>query len=284
MSALLQNTPEWEEMRKGKVGASDAPIIMGVSPYKTPFKLWEEKLGLSECIQNQAMRRGHDLEETARKKMEEMTGIMFVPVVKYHPTIDWMMCSLDCLSIDESTIGEIKTTNKEDHAKAISGNVPEKYFPQLQHHMEVCQKDSTLYFSFHNDEGVIVKVERDDEYIKKMIKEEKRFFECLQNLEPPKLSSRDYLLRETEEFLAGVEICKVLDQRLREIKDQVKQNRNHLIGMCCNQSSRGGGIRILRMVEKGRVDYSRIPELKNVNLDQYRKAPIEKWKITKEKD
>lgn len=42
---LLQNTQEWEKFRLQKIGASDAPIIMGVSPWKTPFQLWLEKTG-----------------------------------------------------------------------------------------------------------------------------------------------------------------------------------------------------------------------------------------------
>lgn len=42
---LLQNTQEWEKFRLQKIGASDAPIIMGVSPWKTPFQLWLEKQG-----------------------------------------------------------------------------------------------------------------------------------------------------------------------------------------------------------------------------------------------
>ncbi len=57
MSALIQHSNEWLELRKNKIGASDAPIIMKVSPWKTPYRLWEEKLGLTECVSNQAMKR-----------------------------------------------------------------------------------------------------------------------------------------------------------------------------------------------------------------------------------
>lgn len=284
MSALIQNTPEWLEIRKGKIGASDASIIMGASPYKTPFQLWEEKLGLAPPPeQNAAMRRGHELEEPARKRMEELTGMMFVPSVKFHPKIDWMMCSLDCLSLDENTIGEIKTVGKEDHEKALAGIVPEKHIPQLQHQMEVCEKDSTLYFSFYKDDGIIVKILRDEPYIKEMLKEEERFYECLQNLEPPKLSSRDYHTIDTAEWLNSVSTWKEVNEKLKDIKEQEKKVRASIIGMCHNQRSKGGGVQVLKIVEKGRIDYSLIPELKNVNLNVYRKPSIEKWKITKEK-
>jgi predicted phage-related endonuclease len=43
---MQQQTPEWLEFRKNKIGASDAPIIMETSPWKTPYQLWLEKLSL----------------------------------------------------------------------------------------------------------------------------------------------------------------------------------------------------------------------------------------------
>ncbi len=42
-SQLIQNTPEWHAFRRKRIGASDAPVIMGISPWKTPYQLWIEK-------------------------------------------------------------------------------------------------------------------------------------------------------------------------------------------------------------------------------------------------
>lgn len=44
-------------------------------------------------------------------------------------------------------------------------------------------------------------------------------------------------------------------------------------------NTKGAGVRICRMVSKGNVDYKAIPELKNVDLKKYRKAPIEPWQL-----
>ncbi|GAG09603.1 unnamed protein product, partial [marine sediment metagenome] len=183
MSILEQNTPEWETMRKGKIGASDAPVIVEASPYKTPFRLWEEKLGLVEGTERtEAMQWGHDMEPVARAKLEEMTGMFFMPTVKFHSSIEWMMCSLDGMSLDETTIAEIKCSGKKALEATEAGIVPEKYFPQLQHQMEVCEKEEVIYFSFDGKDGASVKVMRDDRFIKKMLEKEKKFYECLQNL------------------------------------------------------------------------------------------------------
>lgn len=281
MSTLEQNTPEWEEMRKGKIGASDAPIILGVSPYKTPFQLWEEKLGLTKKPACSAvMQRGHDLEPLARKKLEEMTGQLFVPVVKFHASIEWMMCSPDSMAFDESIIAEIKCPGKDDHEAAKAGIVPEKYIPQLQHQMEVCEMEEAIYFSFDGTEGVIVKILRDDKFIKKMIEEERRFYECLQSFEAPKLTHKDYVYVDDPARIQLASKWIALNQSIKGLQEEEKKLRDALISTCPTHSSIGGGVRISKIVRKGNVEYTRIPELKNVNLDIYRKDPIESWRIT----
>lgn len=283
MNSLVQNTPEWEEMRKGKIGASDAPIIMEESRYKTPYQLWEEKLGLSASPKtNFAMQRGHDLEEPARKLMEEMTGISFRPAVKFHPTIPWMMASLDCLSVDENIIGEIKNLKKEDHEKAKEGIIAPMYFTQVQHAMKTCEVDECLYFSYYDGEGVIVKVPRDQKYINKMMKKEEAFYNLITNLEPPPLTSRDYRERKSKEWKDLVQTWLDAHIHMKKAKEQEESIRKTLIELCQGQSSICEGVQIRRIIERGRVNYSQIPELKHVNLNDYRKKSSEKWRFTRQ--
>ena len=39
---------EWHKWRMGGIGSSDAPVVMGVSPYKTIEQLYLEKTGQGE--------------------------------------------------------------------------------------------------------------------------------------------------------------------------------------------------------------------------------------------
>lgn len=43
---LSQGTPEWHEWRKNGIGGSDATVVEGISPYRTPRQLFYEKKGL----------------------------------------------------------------------------------------------------------------------------------------------------------------------------------------------------------------------------------------------
>lgn len=180
MSAMIQGTEEWLQYRRNKIGASDAPIIMGESPWKTSFELLKDKIfgTLTECTP--WMQRGIDLEETARECFENMTGIIFVKDVIVHPTYEWMIASLDGIDIEQKNILEIKCPGKQDHLSAKNGKIPPKYNAQLQHQMEVCQLGQVHYFSFDGSNGIHLIAYRDDKYIKEMIEKEKVFWNVLQ--------------------------------------------------------------------------------------------------------
>lgn len=276
---IRQNTPEWLQMRKEKVGASDAPVIMEVSPWKTPYQLWQDKLSTTVPTQNYAMMRGHEMEPVARAAFEKTMDLLVTPMVKIHPKHEWMMASLDGVDPSGEHIVEIKCAGKDDHALAVSGQIPQKYYPQLQHQLEVCQLERAYYFSFDGFNGVVVMVHRDEKYIKEMISKEQEFLECVNEFNPPKLTERDYVQKNDQSWLDIALKWRSINQQMQLLEKQEKSMREQLISLSENQNCIGGGIKISKSIRKGTVDYTKIPEFINVNLDDYRKSPVEYWKI-----
>ena len=106
---LHQNTAEWHRWRRKGIGASDAPVIMGETPFKTPRTLWSIKTGrMQEGPAGPAAQRGRELERFARRAYEQQTGIQVEPLCLVHTEFEWMRASLDGLSFDGSTLLEIK--------------------------------------------------------------------------------------------------------------------------------------------------------------------------------
>jgi len=221
------------------------------------------------------------MEETARKKFEEMTGIIVLPQVVFHPDYSWMMASLDGMDLEQKNIVEIKCAGKEDHGIARDGEIPEKYYPQLQHQMEVCGLDLVHYFSFDGKDGVILECRRNTKYIKKMIENEEEFYKCVQSFVAPKLCHRDYDQKQDEVWKAAAIEWIENQKKLREVEKRDLELRDMLISMSRGQNSIGSGVRVCKLIRKGNIDYSRVPELNGVDLEGYRKDPIECWKITK---
>lgn len=272
-----QGSKEWLALRKTKIGASDAPVLMQVSPWKTPYQLWLDKMGLSETEQNEAMRRGLDLEPIARNKFIDITGIEVFPCVGLHDFIPFMMASFDGVSKCGKIILEIKVPGKEDHEMAMDGIIPQKYIPQLYHQGEVEKEaERIFYLSYQSEKSYkILEIERNDTYIKDMIQKEQKFWDCMQNWKEPELIDRDYIKRNDPEW-------NQLAKRLIEIsnlEEEKEMIRKRLIEISGNSNSMGAGIRLSKFMRKGNVDYKAIPELKDIDLDKYRKGTIETYRI-----
>lgn len=277
---IEQNTPEWLEMRKNYLGASDAPIVMGVSKWCTPLALWEEKLGISEPRQTNArMLRGHELEPEARKAYSDYTGVHVDPKVVFHPEIDYMMASLDGISPDGKTVVEIKCAGKKDHETAKQGRVPDHYYPQLQHQLAVIGVNMLHYFSYSFKEYCIVNVARDDTYIEEMIAREKDFWECLKSWSPPESCDKDFIVRDDAEWCTASNQLIDVKRRIKEAELEERRLKDVLVEMAGGQSTKGGGVKVQKITRRGAVDYKSIDALKSIDLDEYRKPPSVFWKV-----
>lgn len=178
---LKQRSREWLQWRSKMICASDAPPIMGVSPYKTSEKLMHEKTHFYEQNVNPYMQRGLDLESQALKCFEDETGLIMFPCVGEHEN-GWMAASFDGMTLDDDAIVEIKCPGKKDHQLSLEGKIPEKYYPQLQHQLFVSGLSVVFYYSFDGEKGKIIEVKIDDAYINIMIEKEMQFLDNLQTL------------------------------------------------------------------------------------------------------
>jgi putative phage-type endonuclease len=172
-----QSTEAWLSWRREGIGASDAPVIMGHSPWQKESELLLLKTGRKiEPSANYAMQRGKRLEPLARLAYVNQTGIGVEPMCVQSLTHAWMRASLDGLSTDGSHVLEIKCPGEKDHRMADSGFVPEKYYAQLQHILAVTGLEEISYWSFRFEHTVLLKIKRDDNFIAGLIDKEAAFW------------------------------------------------------------------------------------------------------------
>jgi len=276
---MIQNTENWIEFRRSRIGASDAPIIMGVSPWKTPLRLWEEKMGFVTSESNQYMRRGLELEEAARKQFEELTGIVVFPEVMVHPEFDWMIASLDGIDIEHTRIVEIKCPGKIDHESAMDGVIPEKYIPQLQHQMIVTGLDCAFYFSYNEENCKLLEISRCKEYENKLLNKELCFLKCMVDLEPPEPVTKDFKIRNDEIWQKIADDYVDIRSKLQILRQREEELRQSLIHLSGGSNVMGAGIKLSKQIRRGQIDYKTIPEIQNMNLENMRKKPVEIWRI-----
>lgn len=276
---IQQNTEEWLDLRKTMIGASDAPIIMGMSPYKTALQLWREKLDLDEGYQTEYMRRGLMLEDAARVRLKEDRGIDVKPKVVMHSVNNWQMASLDGISDDGKTIVEIKCSGKKYHQEALNGTIPEHYKAQLQHQMECTGLDEVYYYSFDGQDGVLLKMERDQEFIDQMIKMEEKFYECMISMVPPEITCDDYVLNESEEWKELEYQWEILKIKEKLVNHEKKLLKEGFLKLSNGRLMKGAGVTVYKSVVSGKIDYDKIEVLKGIDLEQYRGESKETWGV-----
>ena len=277
---LVQGSPEWISYRRNVIGGSDAPSVMNCG-YLTPYQLYMQKLGLYEQPVSAAMMKGHELEPIARANFEETFGVKTRPCVVEHSTRSWQIASLDGLTEDGNVFVEIKTGGEAARKRAVAGEVSDTNYCQIQHQLEVTGLKQAFLFFFDGINGYPIEIKRDEAYIERLNVAEERFWRDLQNFKAPSMTERDKVVRETEARLRMATEWLELTERMRKDEERKKQLLDQLLQESDYQNTTGCGVQLTRVVRPGSVDYSAIPELKGVNLDAYRKAPTEYWKVSK---
>ena len=261
-------------------GGSDLPIIMETSPFKTPFQLWEEKLGLSTSTGNFATQRGHELEPKARASFELHNDLEFHPMLAVHQTYEYCRASLDGYNLEHNAILEIKCPGKADHETALDGNIPEKYKAQLGWQLFVTGAVKGYYYSYDGEAGVTVEVLPDQEYMEMLFVKATEFWNLVQTKTPPPLTDRDQVeIKEPSLVNLAGQYAK-LDDEIKALEEKQKEIKETIAKHCTHARTKIGRLSVTKTVRAGNINYKGIKELDAVDLELYR-APSTSYMTVK---
>jgi predicted phage-related endonuclease len=209
-----------------------------------------------------------------------------------------MRATLDGISLDDSVMVEIKCPyNLSNHYRTKeTREVPEIYWPQVQHQLKVKELQGMFYLSYNHhseDDSIIIEVARDDAYISKMLKEEEKFWECLKTQTPPPLTDRDYVTRGPDWSSIAKQRLHIRD-KVNDLKKQDKELLEKLIILSEGKNSYFEDIKFTKFDKKGSIDYELamaewLEELQGAHphlsftrpdLENYRKNSSSQWKLT----
>ena len=150
--SLVQGSELWHAHRATHFNASDAPAMMGCSPYKTRTQLLHElHTGIAPDVDPSTQRRfddGHRFETLARPLAEEFIGESLYPVTGSEGKLS---ASFDGLTMAEDIAFEHKTLNAE--LKAImsgdfnSFDLPPQYRVQMEQQCMVSGCEKVLFMA-----------------------------------------------------------------------------------------------------------------------------------------
>ena len=147
-TTVAQNSLEWHQFRAAHFGASEAPVMLGISQYKSRNDLLREKAtGIVPEVDAGTQCRfddGHRFEALARPLAEKIIGEDLAPLVGYEGKLS---ASFDGITFDRKTTWEHKSLNEKLREAMKAGNIPEQYRAQMEQQLMLAGADRCLFMA-----------------------------------------------------------------------------------------------------------------------------------------
>ena len=275
---IAQGTQEWLELRRTKRTASETPAIMGVSPWAKADDIAAIKTGYSTgALETPAMRYGKAMEAEARRTFFFEHGEFYEPAVLVEGDY---LASLD--GYGDGVVLEIKCpfAKRESSTwkKAESGVIEAHYSLQMQHQMMVSGASVALFYVFDGKSGLLL-YEKADTVIHSAIRKAwNDFWATLKEWEPPMVDILDRDVCRLAQTYAE------LYRQAREAATLAESAKADLLtrmaSITPSPKAKAGPVSVSRFMQRGVIEYEKIPALAGVALDEYRKQSKEVVRVT----
>lgn len=193
-------TEQQRKERMNAIGGSDIPVIMGISPYKTPYKLYLEKTGQTvDDSENEAMYWGNVLEPVIREEFERRNNVKVeTKETIVHPFYDFMRGNIDGFIPAWDAVLEIKTSSQfmdKNWGEDGSDTIPMQHLLQVAYYcMLTNAKSAYIAVLIGGNKYKQYEYTRDFDIENRIILAAKEFWDCVQNKTPPAAVDRSDLL------------------------------------------------------------------------------------------
>ncbi len=160
--AVRQRSPEWLAERRGLITATDVPVLLGISPWRSEGDLAREKMGTGPGVdETLRMRIGSALEPVIAAEYEAATGrrLRRFHGLLRHPVATWAGASPDYRVVGERRLVEVKWTGSR--ARFADG-LPQDVEAQVQWQLFVAGLPSADVAALVGDDLRIFAVEADE--------------------------------------------------------------------------------------------------------------------------
>ena len=302
---LEQGTEQWLAWREEGLTATESAVVLGLSPYKTPWRLWAEKthyLRVLDISDDPFVRYGREHEPIARRAYEVQTNDELLVVCGEYEEDPRFRASFDGIDKDGAPV-EFKCPCRiifnDVKAKKTESDAFKLYYIQVQHQIMVADADHghLVFFNGENGEMVVFRIQRDKRLIRRILREGDLFCEKVRRRSPPpKDPKRDLVIpsgKSSAQWMKAASEILIASQKIRECELRIEELRtkiaparetiDKLMGDCANADY--GGLIVSRSLPSGRVDYAKMVhdllgrDPTEAELALYRPAPIEKLRI-----
>lgn len=286
---MEQRSEEWFKARHHKLTGSEVGAALGMNPWKTPEDLIRQMVRAyhgaeREFKSNIATEYGKLHEPLALMDYMGKTGNMVEECGFFaHPEHDWLGASPDGL-IGDDGLSEVKCPfgqrNKKPPQFKTAKEQPH-YFAQMQAEMASTGRNWCDFYQWSKTGDSVERVNFDPEWWAQHLPAMKAFY----NWYLSELDNPEHLEPKEKEIntLKARKLIEEYDQVSARIDNDTARKKeilSELVAMSKERNAIIHGRKLTKVERKGSIDYKKVPELKGVNLEPYRKAPSEFWRFS----
>lgn len=183
--------------RKNMIGGSDIAAILGLSRFKTPLRLWAEKVGEVEpedLSTMESVELGIELEDFVAKKFQRKTGLKVrrAPKIYSHEKYDFLRCQVDRLIEGTDELLEVKTTSAWMEKHWAGEEIPQDYICQVIWQLGMTGRAvGHIAVLIGGQKFRTRRLIADKELFSMMVEQALNFWKCVQERIPPMASGLD---------------------------------------------------------------------------------------------
>ena len=290
MNNIEQRSPEWFEARKGKLTGSNIGAALGINPWKTPDDLIRQMVreyhgAESEFAGNVATEYGTAHEPLALIDYEMATGSTVTDCGFFvHPDFDWLGASPDGLigflglieikcpyGLRNETSPEFKQLADQPH-----------YHAQVQIELACTGR---LWCDFYqwtpNGGSHVERVDFDQAWFTDNLPVLIAFYHrYINELDNPEHLEEKHKEINTQQAKLLIDEYQDLTDSIDQATERKKEVFDELVKLAKGRNSLIWGRKLTQVERKGAVDYKSIPQLKGLDLEQFRKKPTNFWRLS----
>lgn len=238
-----QERLDWLKGRQSGIGGSDVAAILGLSKWKSPLDVYNEKIAETTVEETNASTEwGTRLEPVIRQKYADDTGLtVTIPNETFrHPEHPFMIANVDGILPDGNVL-EIKTARSgADWGEEGTDEIPEYYLTQVQHYMTVLgAKRCDVAVLIGASDFRIYHVDFDPEVAAMLIEEEKAFWQRVVDRNPPPPRtyaeasvafprSKPQDIEATDAILHDAAELESVNREIEELKERKEELQGHI--------------------------------------------------------
>ena len=217
--------------RRGYLGASDVPVVLGKNLFKTAFEIWEEKTGRVEntFTGNLATRIGHHCESLTAAEFNNRTlgrFEIFDPEDKQFDFKEWPVLKVrpDFLLTNKKTgeklLLECKTAFKKGGQATWAKGCPIDYYYQVQTQLLAMGYERGYIAAItEGNDFFCYEIKADLEIQDEIINALKIFWDCVQQEKPPAFSYEN----KKKEYKSEISEIDAKINRVLDLKGRIKE-------------------------------------------------------------